>query len=284
MSCGGSRKIVVGAKNFTEQLILGEMIAQQIEHCAGLPVERRFHLGGTLLAHQAMLSGEIDVYPEYTGTALMTVLKESPSGGKNAVFARVRNVYRERFGIEWLEALGFENTFAMAVRGELARQKGWHTLSDAARSGFAFRLGVGYEFEQREDGLPGFLKTYPMRLDGAPRAMDLGLLYKAIEQDQVDMVAGGSTDGMIDVMGLQVLEDDRGYFPPYEAAVVVRGATAIEYPRLTGCLGALSGTLSATRIRGANQLVDESRVPLEAIALRLLQVIAAPEPTLDTEP
>lgn len=271
MGCGGPRKIVVGSKNFTEQLILGEMIAQHIEQCAGLAVERRFHLGGTLLAHQAMLNGEIDVYPEYTGTALMTVLNESPSGGKDAVFARVRSVYRERFGIDWLEPLGFENTFAMAVRSELARERGWRTLSDAVRSGFAFRLGVGYEFEQRADGLPGLMKTYPLRLNGAPRAMDLGLLYKAIEQDQVDMVAGGSTDGMIAAMGLQVLEDDRGYFPPYEAALVARGEVLGSNEGLRKCLDGFSGALRDEAMREANRAVDANAESVESVATLLLR-------------
>lgn len=264
--CGGQHKIVVGSKNFTEQLILGEMVAQQIERCADLPVERRFHLGGTLLAHQAMLAGEIDVYPEYTGTALMTVLKESPSGSAGDVFEHVRKAYRERFGIEWLDPLGFENTFAMAVPGDLAQKHGWRTLSDAARSGFTFRLGVGYEFEQRADGLPGLLKTYPLRLEGAPRSMDLGLLYRAIEQGQVDMVAGNSTDGMIATMGLRVLEDDQGYFPPYEAALLVRGELVKNDRKLRSCLMVLSGRVSEERVRQANGMIDSSKLSVEEIA------------------
>ncbi len=269
--CGGQRKVVVGSKNFTEQLILAEMIAQQLERCAEVPVERRFHLGGTLLAHQAMLSGEIDIYPEYTGTALMTVLKESPEGRTaKEVFQRVQTEYRERYGIEWLEPLGFQNTFAMAVPGELARQHGWNSLSDAARSGFAFRLGVGYEFEQRADGLPGLLKIYPLRLEGSPRSMDLGLLYKAIEQGQVDMVAGNSTDGMISAMGLKVLEDDQGFFPPYEAAVLVRREIMANHQSMESCLVSLSGSMAETQIQRANGAIDSGKQSVVEIAAELL--------------
>jgi glycine betaine/choline ABC-type transport system substrate-binding protein len=257
IGCGGPKPIVVGAKNFTEQFILGELIAQQVERCAGLPVERKFGLGGALLAHQAITSGEIDVYPEYTGTALASVVKEEPAGRtKEQVLARVREVYRERHGVEWLEPLGFENTFAMAVPGDLARRYGLRTLSDAARNGVAFRLGVGYEFEQRPDGLPGLLKVYPLKLDGTPRSMDLGLLYRAIEQGQVDLVAGNSTDGPIASMGLVVLEDDQRFFPPYEAAVLVRRQTLDRHAALRGCLDELAGRVTVGAMRRANQRVE----------------------------
>lgn len=271
IGCGGPKPIVVGAKNFTEQFILGELIAQQIERCAGLPVERKFGLGGALLAHQAITSGEIDLYPEYTGTALASVVKESPAGRtKEQVLARVREVYRERYGVEWLEPLGFENTFAMAVPGELGRRHGLRTLSDAVRSRLAFRLGVGYEFEQRPDGLPGLRQVYPLKLDGAPRAMDLGLLYRAIEQGQVDLVAGNLTDGAIASMGLVVLEDDQRFFPPYEAAVVVRKQTLEQHAPLRGCLEALSRRISVDAMRRVNRIVESGEVTEREAAAGLL--------------
>lgn len=271
IGCGGPRRVVVGSKNFTEQFILGELIALQIERCAGLPVDRKFGLGGALLAHQAITSGEIDVYPEYTGTALSSIAKEAPAGRtKEEVFARLREVYRERYGVEWLGPLGFENTFAMAVPGELARKHGLRTLSDAVQSGVAFRLGVGYEFEQRPDGLPGLLQVYPLQLDGPPRAMDLGLLYRAIEQGQVDLVAGNSTDGPIAAMGLVVLEDDRRFFPPYEAAVVVRQQVLERFAPLRGCLEGLSGNLPLERIQKANRAVDRGESSAREAAAEML--------------
>jgi glycine betaine/choline ABC-type transport system substrate-binding protein len=271
IGCGGPKPIVVGAKNFTEQFILGELIAQQIERCAGLPVERKFGLGGALLAHQAITSGEIDLYPEYTGTALASVVKESPAGRtKEQVLARVREVYRERYGVEWLEPLGFENTFAMAVPGDLARKHGLRTLSDAVRSGLAFRLGVGYEFEQRPDGLPGLRQVYPLKLDGTPQAMDLGLLYRAIEQGQVDLVAGNSTDGAIASMGLVVLEDDQRFFPPYEAAVLVRKRVLEQHAPLRGCLEGLAGRVTVEAMRRANRIVESGGVTEREAAAGLL--------------
>jgi osmoprotectant transport system substrate-binding protein len=271
VGCGGPRRVVVGSKSFTEQFILGELIALQIERCAGLPVDRKFGLGGALLAHQAITSGEIDVYPEYTGTALSSIAKEEPEGRtKEEVFARLRQVYRERYGVEWLGPLGFENTFAMAVPRELARKHGLRTLSDAVQSGVAFRLGVGYEFEQRPDGLPGLLQVYPLPLDGPPRAMDLGLLYRAIEQGQVDLVAGNSTDGQIAAMGLVVLEDDRRFFPPYEAAVVVRQQVLERFTPLRGCLEGLSGNLPLERIQKANRAVDRGESSAREAAAEML--------------
>lgn len=264
--------MVVASKNFTEQLILGEIIAQQVEGCAGLPVERRLNLGGTLLAHQAITSGEVDLYPEYTGTALMSVLKEQPAGQAEAVLARVREVYEQQWDVTWLAPLGFENTFAMAVPRTLADEHELRTLSDAARSGVAWRLGVGYEFEQRPDGLPGLLRVYPLKLSGAPRTMDLGLLYRAMEQKQVDMVAASSTDGMLATLGLRVLEDDQHFFPPYEAVILVRKNTLTEHANLRGCLEALSGSISAEEMRRMNRQAD-SGGSMEQIARDFLRTV-----------
>lgn len=274
LGCGGRKSIVVGAKNFTEQFVLGEIIAQQIEGCADLPVERRFNLGGTLLAHQAITSGNIDVYPEYTGTALTTVLKESASGPAEAVLESVREAYKQRFGVRWLDPLGFENTFAIAVPGTIAENRGLRTLSEAAASGIAWRLGVGYEFEQRPDGLPGLLEIYPLRISGTPRSMDLGLLYRAIQQGQVDMIAGNSTDAMITAMGLQVLDDDKGFFPPYQAAILVREETIAAYPESVRCLNLLSGSFTVETMRQINGRVDAG-VPAEQVASEYLKAHAA---------
>lgn len=270
LGCGGRKSIVVGAKNFTEQFVLGEIIAQQIEGCAHLPVERRFNLGGALLAHQAITSGNIDIYPEYTGTALTAVLKESASGPPDGVLESVRQAYKQRFGVHWLDPLGFENTFAMAIPGTIAEKRSLRTLSDAAASGIAWRLGVGYEFEQRPDGLPGLLQTYPLKLSGTPRSMDLGLLYRAIQQGQADMIAGNSTDGMIATMGLQVLDDDKGYFPPYQAAILMREETIAAYPESKRCLESLSGQFTAETMRQLNRRVDAG-VPAESVASEFLK-------------
>jgi len=268
-SCGGHSRIVVGSKNFTEQVIVGEILAQQIERRLGVPVERYLNLGGTLLVHEALVRGSIDLYPEYTGTALMAVLKRPPATDPATVLADVRAAYQSQWKLAWLAPLGFNNTFAMIVRGEAARAQRLATLSDAAGAG-AWQLGVGSEFQQRADGLPGLLKTYPLRLDGEPVNMDLGLLYAALDSRKVDMIAANSTDGPAAVRDVTILADDRHYFPPYDCAVVAREDTLARYPGLRGALEQLSGKLPAETMRRLNQQVDGERRSAAEVARQFL--------------
>jgi osmoprotectant transport system substrate-binding protein len=240
----------VGSKDFTEQEILGEIAAQQIERKLGVKVDRKFNLGGTLLAHQSLVKGEIDLYPEYSGTALTAVLKQPVSRDAAAVSDKVRAEYRSRWNIEWMPSLGFNNTFAMVIQG------GFQTLSEAAARAQGWKLGIGYEFLTRPDGLPGLLSTYHLPLDGSPRSMALGLLYQALKQKQVDMIAGNATDGPIESLGLTVLRDDKAYFPPYEAAYAVRGETMAANPALRGAVDALSGKIPTDAMRKMNYEVD----------------------------
>ena len=264
-SCGARTRIVVGSKNFTEQVILGEILAQQIERRLGVPVERYLNLGGTLLVHEAMVQGSIDLYPEYTGTALIAVLKRPPATDPAAVLAEVRAAYESRWKLAWLSPLGFNNTFAMIVRGDAARASKLATLSDAARAG-PWHLGVGAEFQQRADGLPGLLRTYGLRLNGDPVTMDLGLLYSALDSRKVDMIAANSTDGPAAVRDVTILADDRHYFPPYDCAVVAREETLAHYPALRPALEQLSGKLTAATMRRLNQQVDGERRPAAEVA------------------
>jgi glycine betaine/choline ABC-type transport system substrate-binding protein len=242
----GPRQIVVASKNFTEQLVLGEIIAQQLEQ-RGIGVERRLNLGGTLLAHQALVSGGIDLYPEYTGTALTTVLKLDRHGNAAEVRKRVADEYMRRWRLSWIAPLGFNNTFAMTIRGELP----YTTLSEAA-AGRAWRLGTGYEFLQRPDGLPGLVRTYGLKLQGDPVTMDLALLYRALESRQVDMVAGSSTDAQLSALNVRVLRDDHEYFPPYECAIVVREEAMNVFPQLRAALAELEGAIDDTTMRRLN--------------------------------
>jgi len=255
----GKRPIVVGSKNFTEQVLLGEIAAQQIEKRLHVPVERSLNLGGTFVAQQAMIAGSIDLYPEYTGTALTAVLKLAPERDAARAFQTIAREYRRRFGVEWMAPLGFNNSFAMVVRGAAPER----TLSEATRRARGWSLACGYEFVKRADGLNGLLKTYGLRLDGAPRDMDLGLLYQALEHGQVDMAAGNATDGLIEALHLRVLEDDRHYFPPYEAALVVRSDALARTPGLREALAELSGRISTEQMRRLNYEVDgqHQRVP-----------------------
>lgn len=227
--CGQAPAVVVGSKNLTEQALLGEMMAQQIERRLHVKVERKLNLGGTLLAHRALVNGEIDLYPEYTGTALTAVLKQHPMQDPAAVLNSVRTLYRSEWKLDWLEPLGFDNTFAMIVTGAEARANHLKTLSDAAAA-HPWRLGVGYEFAGRPDGLDGLLSTYGIHMAATPQTMDLGLLYTALEGKQVDMIAASATDGQISKMDVAVLQDDKHYFPPYQCAVVVREATEARLP------------------------------------------------------
>jgi len=273
-ACARDKPIAVGSKNFTEQVILGEIVAQHVSLRLSQRVDRKLNLGGTLLAHQAMLQGGLDVYPEYTGTALTAILKLPLSSDPNDVLARVRSEYQKRFNMAWLEPLGFNNTFAMVIRGEDARRGKIDSLSDAMRAApgkEGWRLGVGYEFQQRPDGLPGLLQTYKLPLKGAPKTMDLGLLYKALEQKQVDMVAANATDGLLSVMDVKVLTDDKRYFPPYQAALVVRAEALAAHPGLKAALDQLSGKFSDEVMRALNYQVDGKHRPVGEVALTFLR-------------
>jgi osmoprotectant transport system substrate-binding protein len=250
-SCGTRNVIVVGSKNFTEQVLLGEILAQQIERALKVPVVRKLDLGGTMLAHQALAQGSLDLYPEYTGTALTEVLKQPIMRESQAVFDAVREQYQRQWQLAWLAPFGFNNTFAMIVR----RDAGVSTLSAAAHAQ-VWRLGMGYEFRQRPDGLDGLLKTYNLRLAGVPVEMDLGLLYSALENRKVDLIAANSTDGLISALPVSALDDDRHYFPPYQCAVVVREPTLTRYPRLRPVLEELSGKISDATMRRLNYEVD----------------------------
>src|SRR3984957_5215828 len=227
-----SNRIVIGSKNFTEQLILGELFAQIIESRAHLPVERRFYLAGTFICHQAILAGRIDIYPEYTGTALTAVLKQPPSANKEEVYRQVKGAYENQFHLTLGPPLGFDDTFAIVVRGDDARALHLQTLSQAATFTPHWRAGFGYEFMERPDGYKGLVASYGLRFAEPPRVMDLGLLTRALKEHQVDIIAGNMTDGLIPVLDLFVLEDDKHYFPPYEAVPIVRQQILAQHPEL----------------------------------------------------
>ena len=252
---------VIGAKNFTEQVVLGELLAQQIE-AKGMKVDRRFYLAGSYICNQALISGRIDAYVEYTGTALTAILKQPVNRDPEAVLRTVRNLYQQRYHIAVLDPLGFENTFAMIIRGDDAARLHIDTLSESGQYTPQWVLGVGYEFEQRPDGLPGLSKAYDLHFKDQPRTMDLGLLYRAINAHQVDMIAGNSTDGPIASFHLKVLADDKHYFPPYQAVPLVRDAALQRWPAMRVAINELQGKVTADDMRAMNEAVDgEHRDP-----------------------
>jgi osmoprotectant transport system substrate-binding protein len=270
-ACGPRHHIVVGSKNFTEQLVLGEIIAQHIEARLHQPVERKLDLGGTLLAHQALLAGDIDMYPEYTGTAFTNVLKRSGVTDPAVVLEQVRAEYSSGFHLDWLDPFGFDNSFAMTIRGEDARARHLATLSDAASDPMGFTLGAGYEFLTRPDAYGALNRAYAIKWIAAPKSMDLGLLYQALEQKQVSMAAANTTDGQLNKLDVKVLEDDKHVFPPYQACIVIRVASLAAYPNLRAILSELSGKISDTAMRGMNYEVDAQHRPARDVAADFLR-------------
>jgi osmoprotectant transport system substrate-binding protein len=258
LSCSSSHgnRIVVGSKNFTESFVLGELIAQQIEDHTNLRVERRFYLAGTYICQQAILAGRIDIYPEYTGTALTAVLKEKASGDASDVYQRVRREYEQRFGLTLGPPFGFNDTFAMEIRGEDARRLRVKTLSEAASLAPQWRAGFGYEFMERADGYRGLAETYGLHFAAEPRIMDLGLLGRALKDHQIDFAGGNATDGLIPALDLFVLEDDRHYFPPYAAVPVVREQLFEQHPEVKNAIDSLANKISNEEMQRLNYAVD----------------------------
>lgn len=262
----GSR-IVIGAKNFTEQVLLGELLAQEME-AQGESVDRRFYLAGSYIAHQALVSGRIDAYVEYTGTALTSTLKQSLDHDPQRVFDTVARIYRERYDVRVMPSLGFENTFAMVMRGEDADRLHLTRLSELADAAPTLKLGVGYEFEERPDGLHGLDAAYGLRFADSPRVMDLGLLYRALQNRQVDIVSGNSTDGAITALGFRVLADDRHYFPPYQAVPLVREDMLRAHPAALKALQMLTGKITEAQMQAMNHAVEgEHQDPAEVVRL-----------------
>jgi osmoprotectant transport system permease protein len=257
------RDVIVGSKNFTEQIVLGEIIAQAIER-QGLNVERRFNLGGTAIAHQALVSGAIDTYVEYSGTSLTAIFNLPAERDSEAVFTRIRDRYAA-LGVTALPRLGFNNTFAILVRNDDAGRLGLKTIGDLERFTGA-RAGFGYEFLERPDGLKGLSAAYGLRFAAPPRTMDLNLIYRAVAAKEIDVTAGDATSGQIDALDLAVLEDDRHYFPAYEAVPLVRAAAMLRHPEIGDAIRRLSGAISAAEMRRMNYAVDgEKQDPFQVV-------------------
>jgi glycine betaine/choline ABC-type transport system substrate-binding protein len=263
-ACRRGERIVVGSKNFGEQVLLGEIVAQAIEARTGLAVERRLNLGGTFVCDHAIRAGELDIYVEYTGTAESAILKRPPPGDRTAVLEDVRREYAKQ-ALEWTEPLGFENTFALVVRGDDAERTGVRMISDLAAHP-EWRAAFGYEFMERADGFQGLAERYRWKPRQPPRVMELGLLYRALVEAKADVVAGNSTDGVIERLRLRILADDRRYFPPYDAVPIVRRAVVERHPEVRAVLAALGGSLTADEMRKLNDRVESQRVPAEIVA------------------
>jgi glycine betaine/choline ABC-type transport system substrate-binding protein len=264
--CAKRDRIVVGAKNFTESDLLAEIIAQQIERRTALPVERRMHLGGTFVCHHAITAGDIDIYVEYTGTAFSAILKQPPIADRDSVYRFVAGAYARDFNLFWGAPFGFNNTFAILVRRADAERYGLRSIADLVRVAPQWKAGFGYEFLERADGFAGLARVYDLRFSQPPTAMDLGLTYRALAEGRVDVIAGNSTDGQIAKLDLIALSDDRGYFPPYQAAPVIRAAVLEKYPAVRAALAELGGRISDAEMRRLNALADVERKDITEIA------------------
>lgn len=263
--------IVIGSKNFTEQVILGELLAQQIEFHTKLKVDRRFNLGGTFICHEAVKSGQIAGYVEYTGTAFTAVLKKKPISNSQIVYQQVKQDYDQKFKLAVMPPLGFNNTFAMIIRGEDAKRLQIKTLSEAAKYTPQMQAGFGYEFIERADGYPGLAKTYGLKFTKPPRQMELGLMYQALKKKKVDLIAANSTDGLIPVLNLVILADDKNYFPPYEAVPIFNQETLKKYPELGDTINQLAGLISTEEIQKMNYQVDNQSRPVEDVVREWLK-------------
>lgn len=256
IACGTDPNVVVvGSKNFSESVLLGELLAQAFES-RGVSVQRKLNLGGTFVCHQALVAGELDAYVEYTGTGYAAILELPTERDQRVVEATLAREYRERWNLHWMQPLGFDNTYAMLVRGEMARRLGITRMSEAVPYAPKWRGGFGFEFEARADGLPGFLEWYGFQFDRQPVAMELGLMYRALADGQVDIVAGNATDGQIKAMDFVHLADDLGYFPVYQAVPVIRADLLERFPRLQEVFDLLGSSISEDAMRQMNYQVD----------------------------
>ena len=266
-----AQTIIIGSKNFTEQVILGELLAQQIETQTKLKVDRRFNLGGTFICHEAVKSGQISGYVEYTGTAFTAVLKQNPISDPQVVYNQVKQEYAKEFNLEVMPSLGFNNTFAITIRGDEAKRLNLKTISQAAQYTPQWQAGFGYEFLERADGYAGLAKAYGLKFDKPPQQMEIGLMYQALAQKKVDLIAGNSTDGLIPVLNLFVLEDDKKYFPPYQAVPIFNQATLQKYPEVKDAIAKLSGLISNEEMQKMNYQVDNQSRPAEIVVREWLK-------------
>ncbi|MBE9093841.1 glycine betaine ABC transporter substrate-binding protein [Tychonema sp. LEGE 07203] len=264
------KQVVICSKDFTEQVILAEILAQHIEAKTDIKVERELNLGGSL-CHQSLATGKIDLYVEYTGTGFTSILKQKPISDPKKVLDYLKQEYPKQFQAEWTEPLGFNNGFAIIMRGDEAKKLNLQTLSQLGKAAPKLRAGFGPEFKDREDGFPGLAKTYGIKFAEEPKELLLGLLYQALQQKEVDVIAGNTTDGLIQSLGLVVLKDDKNYFPPYEAVPVVRSQILEKYPELRPVLAELGGKISEEDMRKLNYQVDGKQEEAGQVAREFLQ-------------
>jgi len=270
MPAVGQDRVVVGSKNFAENRLLAEMFARLLEAETDLTIERRLNLAGTQVCFEALRSGAIDLYPEYTGTGLVTLLGQPPRGDATKTLNHVRTEFARRFDLRWLPPLGFENAYELAVPSDVAEKFQLRTISDLSRVSSQLRAGLGYEFIERDDGLPGLRETYGLEFKSV-RALQQTLKYQAAAAREVDCLDVYTTDGRLLVYDLEILEDDLSFFPPYQAAPLIRGGTLRAHPEIGNVLALLADALNEDAMRGLNLRVQEKGEPIERVAQQALE-------------
>jgi glycine betaine/choline ABC-type transport system substrate-binding protein len=272
--CQSSTKtITVGSKNFTEQIILGEIISQLVENQTDITVKRKFNLGGTFVCFTALKQGDIDIYPEYTGTGLTAILKREVVNDKNRVFDIVKDEFKKQFDLVWLKPLGLNNTYTITMRTTHSEELSIERISDLVKHQDVLRSGFTSEFLERPDGFEGLRKKYGIRFKIRPKELDPGLMYKAIQEKQIDVICGFATDGRIPAYNLKILQDDNNFFPPYYAAPVIRQKTIDAFPELKTVINKLSGLITDLEMSEMNFSVDQEGKKVQSVARNFLKTI-----------
>ncbi len=269
-SDSGSGKVVIGGKNFTEQELLVHLMRYTIEGNTKLKVEIKPYLGGTSIVAQAIERGDLDIYAEYTGTALMNILGQPLISDPQAAYDKVKTMYKEQKKLVWLEPFGFNNTYTVVMRADVADSLGIHKVSDLAGKAADFHFGCTHEFLERADGIKGLEAKYGIKFKQAS-GMDPGLIYTAVRDKRIDLTNGFATDGRIPAYGLKVLEDDKQFFPPYFGAPVVREDTLKKHPEIADALNLLAGKINDQEMASLNAQVDIEKKDAKDVAKNWLK-------------
>lgn len=268
--CSGGDKIVIGSKDFSENILLGEIFSQLIEAKTDIKVERKLNLGGTFVCFEAIKNGQIDIYPEYTGTGLTAQLKMDVIGEPDEAYRVVAEEFNKQFDIKWLSPLGFNNTYTLAVNDKVYQQYGVETFSDLAKISENLVFGAEHEFFDRQDGYEGLVEKYSLKFKGEPKKMNVSLKYQAIGNGDMDVTDAFATDGAIKQYNLKVLTDDLGFFPPYYAAPIIRNATLERYPELEDVLNTLANAIDDATMTELNYKVDVEGKNVATVAKEFL--------------
>jgi osmoprotectant transport system substrate-binding protein len=269
--CSSSKSVTIGSKDYGENIVLGEIFSQLIEAKTDIKVNRKLNMGGTFVCFEAIKNGDIDIYPEFTGTALTALLKADVISDPDEAYEFVSNEFDKQFNIKWFKDLGYNNTYAIAISNEAYEKYGVETNSDFAKISEDFVFGAEHEFFDRQDGYDGLVAEYGITFKGEPKRMNVALKYQAIGNGEVDATIAYTTDGALKQYDLKILEDDKGFFPPYYVAPIIRKETLEKYPELEQVLNLLGGQVDEETMTGLNYKIDVEGIAIETVAKDFLE-------------